>query len=98
VLDFVKTIHLTRAARCARDGWSQPPEEAAHDPNVTEHPMIHDVRVALPALRMLYGDKFAHDLAEELLLQAVVTIEKTGGKARARATQRAVGKALAASH
>ena len=30
-----------------------------------EHPMIHDVRVALPVLEALYGDKFAHDVAEQ---------------------------------
>jgi hypothetical protein len=64
----------------------------------TEHEMIRQVRVALPILTALHGGKFAHDVAEQLLLQAVVTIEKTGGKARARATLRAVGKALAASH
>jgi hypothetical protein len=57
--------------------------------------MVHDVRVTLPALQMLYGGKVAHDLAEELLLISIAMIEKTAGKARALATLRNISKALA---
>jgi hypothetical protein len=62
---------------------------------ISEHEMVRQVRVTLPALQMLYGGKVAHDLAEELLFISIAMIEKTAGKARARKMLRNVGKALA---
>jgi hypothetical protein len=61
---------------------------------ISEHEMIRQVRVTLPALQMLYGGKVAHDIAEELLFISIAMIEKTAGKERARETLRNIGKAL----
>ena len=57
--------------------------------------MIRDVSNALEILEATRGGRVACEAAEELLLLAVVTIEKTAGKERVRATLRSVSKEMA---
>jgi hypothetical protein len=58
-----------------------------------EH-MVEVVRNTLCIYDALWGGKFACETAEELLLHAVVMIEKTAGREHARATLRGIDKAL----
>jgi hypothetical protein len=56
--------------------------------------MVQEVKNTLCIYAALWGGKFACETAEELLLHAIVMIERTAGKARARATLREVSKEL----
>ena len=56
--------------------------------------MVQVVRNTLCIYDALWGGKFACETAEELLLHAIVMIERTAGKKRARETLREISKAL----
>jgi hypothetical protein len=56
--------------------------------------MIHDVRNTLGILHATHGGRVACEVAEELLLLAVVAIERTAGMACARGRLSALVKGL----
>jgi hypothetical protein len=56
--------------------------------------MVQEVRNTLCIYDALWGGKFACKTAEELLLHAIVMIERTAGRAHARATLRGIDRAL----
>jgi hypothetical protein len=107
VFDFIKRIHLTHAAHCARHAaWSRSSEEISNGhqrrradsgfaaANAGAELMVQEVKNTLCIYEALWGGKFACETAEELLLQAVVMIERTAGKQRVRETLRSVSKEL----
>jgi hypothetical protein len=72
-----------------------PNEAALPPPTAGAELMVQEVRNTLCIYDALWGGKFACKTAEELLLHAIVLIERTAGKARARATLlRGIDKAL----
>jgi hypothetical protein len=70
-------------------------EQALPPPTAGAELMLQQVRDMLCFYEVLWGGKFAHKVAEELLLAAVIAIEHTAGTGHTRKTLREVGKALA---